>query len=82
MRRFVSPQRVVAGTVRRMDMWSEAFDAVTAVDGDSTLSTDQRLKVAEIKALLSISQELSRIHHEGINPDYDRGTGSGGTHSA
>jgi len=30
------------------------------------LSTDQQLKVAEVAALLSISQELSQIHHEGI----------------
>lgn len=35
------------------------------------LSTDQRLKAAEVAALLSISQELSAIRHMGINPEYD-----------
>jgi hypothetical protein len=55
-----------------MNMWHDAFDDLNAIDTDSVeLSTDQKLKVAEIKALLSISQELSKIHHEGINPEYD-----------
>ncbi|WP_425309095.1 hypothetical protein AADG42_10150 [Ammonicoccus fulvus] len=35
------------------------------------LTIDQRLKVAEIAALLSISQELSAIRHAGINPAYE-----------
>jgi hypothetical protein len=54
-----------------MNMWNDAFDDMNAIDLKSKeLTIDQRLKVAEIKALLSISQELSKIHHEGINPQY------------
>jgi hypothetical protein len=48
-----------------------AFDDMNALDGKADeMSIDQRLKLAEIKALLSIGQELSKIHHEGINPEY------------
>jgi hypothetical protein len=57
-----------------MDLWSDAFDSMNAIDRDAdNLTVDQRLKLAEIKALLSISQELSKIHHEGINPEYFSG---------
>lgn len=56
-----------------MNMWNDAFDDVNAIDLRSDeLSTDQRLKVAGIKALLSISQELSQIHHAGINPKFSK----------
>jgi hypothetical protein len=56
-------------------MWHEAADAMNALDGDADeMTVDQKLKLAEIKALLSISQELSRIHHEGINPQFDPGS--------
>jgi hypothetical protein len=58
-----------------MDLFSEAVDALGALDTNPSLTTDQQLKIAEIKALLSISQELSRIHHGGINPEYDSHTG-------
>ena len=54
-----------------MDLFAMAFDDMNAIDYQSDeLTIDQTLKLAEVKALLSISQELSRIHHEGINPDY------------
>jgi hypothetical protein len=54
-----------------MDLFAMAFDDMNAIDYQSDeLTIDQKLKLAEIKALLSISQELSKIHHEGINPDY------------
>lgn len=56
-----------------MDLFAMAFDDMNALD-DESLTVDQRLKIAEIKALLSISQELSKIHHEGINPEYSAGT--------
>lgn len=39
-------------------------------DDQQHLSVDQQLKAAEIAALLSISQELSKIHHGGINSEY------------
>ncbi len=52
-------------------MWADAFDSMNALDRrHEELTIDQQLKVAEIKALLSISQELSQIHHQGINPGY------------
>ncbi|BCJ65098.1 hypothetical protein [Polymorphospora rubra] len=58
-----------------MDMWSDAFDTMNAIDMKAKeLTLDQQLKLAEIKALLSISQELSRIHHGGVNPEYDSGS--------
>jgi hypothetical protein len=54
-----------------VDMWADAFDSMNAIDLKSeALTVDQRLKLAEIKALLSISQELSSIHHNGINSEY------------
>lgn len=47
-----------------MDMWTDAFDGVNELDLRSDeLSIDQKLKIAEVKALLSISQELSKIYH-------------------
>lgn len=57
-----------------MSLFHEAFDALDAVTSKfEDLTIDQQLKVAEIKALLAISQELSGIHHEGINPQYQTG---------
>lgn len=57
-----------------MNMWADAFDEMNALDKKADeMTLDQRLKLAEIKALLSISQELSKIHHEGINPEYYSG---------
>lgn len=54
-----------------MDLWSDAYDDMNKIDlRFDSLSLDQQLKVAEIKALLAIGQELSKIHHEGINPEY------------
>lgn len=58
--------------------WDSLAETIGAAKGQSSgtitdldhLSTDQRLKVAEVAALLSIAQELSAIHHAGINPDY------------
>lgn len=61
--------------------WESLTNAIGRARGDSSgtvtdvahLTTDQQLKVAEIAALLSISQELSKIHHQGINPKYTSG---------
>lgn len=41
-----------------------------SIDDVDHLTTDQRLKVAEISALLSIAQELSAIRNKGINPEF------------
>lgn len=56
--------------------WSLLGDAIGAAKNQSAgsiddvdhLTPDQRLKVAEVAALLSIAQELSAIRNEGINP--------------
>lgn len=58
--------------------WDTLAQAIGRAKGTSSgtvtevehLSIDQQLKVAEIAALLSISQELSQIHHAGINPEF------------
>lgn len=59
--------------------WDSLAQTIGAAKGRSSgsiddldhLTIDQRLKVAEVAALLSIAQELSAIHHAGINPEYD-----------
>lgn len=56
-----------------MNMWAEAADDLYAAlreAGEHNLTVDQRLKVAQIKALLSIGQELSLIQDQGINPEW------------
>ncbi len=58
--------------------WDSLCKTIGAADGKSAgyfeevdhLTTDQRLKVAEVAALLSIAQELSAIRHQGINPEF------------
>jgi hypothetical protein len=56
-------------------MWHDAFDVMNALDYQSEeMTLDQKLQLAQAKALLSIAQELSKIHHEGINPTYDSGS--------
>ncbi|MEU8334774.1 hypothetical protein [Micromonospora tulbaghiae] len=61
-----------------MNLFGEVFDElneiVTNAERNGTkLTIDQQLQVTQIRALLSISQELSRIHHQGVNPEYDDG---------
>ncbi|MFD6565431.1 hypothetical protein [Micromonospora profundi] len=59
-----------------MNLFGEAFDDLNEVlvrQPFDAMSTAERLQVVQIRALLSISQELSRIHHDGINPEYDSG---------
>lgn len=61
--------------------WDSLCDAIGAAKGKSSavfddrahLTTDQRLKAAEVAALLSIAQELSAIRHGGISPEYQSG---------
>ena len=58
--------------------WDALTDAIGAAEGKSAgyitqqdhLSVDQRIKVAEVVALLSIADELSAIRHGGIRPEY------------
>ncbi len=53
-----------------MEMWTHALDEIHAIEREDVLTVDQRIRVVEIKALLSIGQELSLIHHQGINPEF------------
>ena len=58
--------------------WDSLCQTIGAAEGKSTgyfneidhLTIDQRLKVAEVAALLSIAQELSAIRNQGINPGF------------
>lgn len=58
--------------------WSTLAEAIGAAADKSSgsitevdhLTVDQRLKAAEVAALLSIAQELSFIRHYGINPEF------------
>lgn len=60
--------------------WDSLCEAIGAArtDGKTTgyfaeqdhMTIDQRLKAAEVAALLSIAQELSAIRHMGISPEY------------
>lgn len=58
-------------------VWTSAFDFAHAIEREFPdsidMTVDQRLKLAEVMALLAIGQELSAIHHEGINPSYSSG---------
>lgn len=55
------------------NLWTDAFDDMNAIDRDhDNLTVDQQLKVAEIKALLAIGQELQIIQELGINPEYSQ----------
>lgn len=58
--------------------WDSLTEAIGAAENKSTgffykqehLTVDQRLKAAEVAALLSISQEISLLRNNGINPQY------------
>ena len=51
-----------------MNMWQIALDELQ----HATDMTRERMKRAEVWALLSIAQELSKmIRHQGINPEFD-----------
>jgi hypothetical protein len=55
-----------------VDLWADAFDAMNAIESrEDHLTLDQQMQMAQIKALLAIGQELSGIHHAGINPEYN-----------
>jgi hypothetical protein len=64
-------QRYATGPVSDasgMNLWHITFDDMNELEqrhGDA-MTVDQKLQLTMIKALLSISQELSKIHHEGI----------------
>ena len=64
--------------------WAKAWDSLCQTIGAAAdpptsgyfddlehLTTDQRLKVAEIAALLAVAQEINHLRHYGINPDFN-----------
>lgn len=55
------------------NVWTSAFDYAHRIERDhgGELAIEQRLQLAQVMALISIGQELSAIHHAGINPSYD-----------
>jgi hypothetical protein len=53
------------------NLWTDAFDHMNEIERN-TRTLDQSLKVAEIKALLAIGQELQIIQEHGINPEYSQ----------
>jgi hypothetical protein len=54
-----------------MDCFSLAYDGLNKIEtNDEHLTDDQKIARAQVLALLSISQELSSIHHHGINPEF------------
>lgn len=53
-----------------MNVWTMAFDAWNELDQRKDLTLDQQVQNAQTLALLAIGQELSKIHHEGINPEF------------
>ncbi len=54
-------------------------EAIGVAKGQSTgylydtehMGVDQKLKVAEVTALLAIAEELNTLRHQGINPEFD-----------
>jgi hypothetical protein len=55
------------------NLFTEAFDHLNNFErGKSSFTPEQSLKVAEVKALLAIAQELQIIQEHGINPDYSQ----------
>ena len=55
------------------ELWTSAFDDMNEIDrAQHQLTEDQKLKVAEIKVLLAIGQELSIIQERGINPEWSQ----------
>ena len=54
-----------------MELWNEAVDAVGQID-PSQLTVDQRLRLAQTKALLAIAHELTLIREQGDTKAWSR----------
>jgi len=53
-----------------LNLWSSAADDVDRLSEMDSLTVDQQLKIAEIRALLAIGRELSLIQNQGIRPEW------------
>lgn len=49
-----------------MSLWHDTHDTLTDLEATPDLTIDQRIQIAQAWATLSVAQELSIIHHEGI----------------
>ena len=49
-----------------MSIWHQTHDTLTDLEQTPGLTVDQRIQIAQAWATLSVAQELSIIHHEGI----------------
>lgn len=56
-----------------MNVWTMAFDTWNEIEREAGLPLEVRAMQAQTLALLAIGQELSLIHHEGINPEFSAG---------
>jgi hypothetical protein len=56
----------VGVSVDTSNAWIDSIRDLESLQNAGALTIDQQLKVAEVKALLAIGQELSRIRDEGI----------------
>jgi hypothetical protein len=57
-----------------VNLWAQAMDDLHDIKNKNDLTVDQRLKAVEVLALLSISQELSLIQDQGIQPEWSSRT--------
>ena len=53
-----------------LNLWSSAADDVDRLSEMDSLTVDQQLKIAEVRALLAIGRELSLIQNQGIRPEW------------
>ena len=53
-----------------LNLWASAADDVDRLSEMDSLTVDQQLKIAEIRALLAIGRELSLIQNQGIRPEW------------
>jgi len=53
-----------------LNLWGSAADDVDKLGESESLTVDQQLKIAEIRALLAISRELALIQNQGIRHEW------------
>jgi hypothetical protein len=63
-------------TGETVNLFMQTYDDLTAITreagGIDNLSIDQKIQIAQVMALLSVSQELSLIQDQGINPEWSQ----------
>jgi hypothetical protein len=61
---------VSTNEMNALNLWNQSLTETRQLSEVDDLTIDQRLKVAEITALLAIGRELSLIQNQGINPEW------------